>query len=432
MGGDERQRSVVRRGFLKEVGLLYALHLGGNLLGFFTLAYLARILGPEEYGRVAFAQGLTAYFLLLVGYSFDFSAQRRAANLNSPQELAQLMAEILGGRLFLVGVSILILGLLSPLSSVQKTWDLVLPFFGIVLAQIFHSGWLLAAKGWVVLPQVLEFLQRVVVILGLLLFTREGENGKVYALLMGSSALLSSGVSFFLATRFLGLVPVYPRTRGTFTALREGWWLFLSQGGGTLLVGGNPFLLGLFAPSEAVAQYAVAEKLVLTISALFQPLFRSLYPRFAVRAQEERPSLLALGRKAFFLFGGLGLGLALGLFFSATWAVEIVFGPGFAEAALLVKGLTPWILASALNTALGMLLLVPLGHDRPFTLALLGAGALHWGLVFLLAPKCAGMGVAGALGGAGLFLVLVQALFLYLREGFSPFAHPNRHGDLDS
>ena len=42
-----------------------------------TLPYLTRVLGPEAYGKVAFAQVLMAYFILLTDYGFSWSATRK-------------------------------------------------------------------------------------------------------------------------------------------------------------------------------------------------------------------------------------------------------------------------------------------------------------------------------------------------------------------
>jgi O-antigen/teichoic acid export membrane protein len=64
---------VVRRVALREAGGLYLMQGLGNLLGVATIALLARRLGPEAYGTLAFAQGLLNYMAYLVNCGLDLS-----------------------------------------------------------------------------------------------------------------------------------------------------------------------------------------------------------------------------------------------------------------------------------------------------------------------------------------------------------------------
>jgi PST family polysaccharide transporter len=51
------------------------------LLPLLTVPYLVRVLGVENYGRVAFAYAFIQYFVVLTDYGFNLSATQKVALL---------------------------------------------------------------------------------------------------------------------------------------------------------------------------------------------------------------------------------------------------------------------------------------------------------------------------------------------------------------
>lgn len=55
---------------------LYSIRFANYILPLIIVPYLVRVLGHEEFGLLGFAQGLVAYFGVVVDYGFDWSATR--------------------------------------------------------------------------------------------------------------------------------------------------------------------------------------------------------------------------------------------------------------------------------------------------------------------------------------------------------------------
>ena len=409
---------MVRAGVLGEAAGLYLMQGLGNLLGIATVALLARRLGPEAYGVLAFAQGLVNYLAHLVNYGFDLSASREASRRKGLEGLSALVAEVLLARSLLLALSLALLLLVSLSPPMEGVRGLLLPLSGLLLGQALNPYWLLLGTGRALLGQGVDLAQRLLTLLLLFLLVGGPEDLPLAGLAIGGGALLASGIGLLQALLLLGLRPRLPKASRAWEGLRKGGWLFFSQAGSLLFTGGNPFLLGLFAPPVEVGRYAAAEKIALTALALAHPPFRVLYSRF-MGLTPGSGTFASLGRKSLLLFGGLGAGLGGLLASSAPVLLELVYGEAYGEAAPLLGILALGVLPQFLATLWGGLGLLSLGRDRHYTLSLLLSGALQVLLILLLAPAHGAMGTAWAVAAGSWILALLQGIAL-ARAGINP------------
>jgi len=65
---------------------LSGLQVANALLPLVAVPYVVWVIGPANYGAVAFAQAFATYFVLLVNYGFDLSASRGIARVRDDAE----------------------------------------------------------------------------------------------------------------------------------------------------------------------------------------------------------------------------------------------------------------------------------------------------------------------------------------------------------
>src|ERR1700712_4354368 len=103
-----RFRKLFRQKLLVNAISLYAVQGCTYLLPLLTFPYLGRVLKPEGWGAVLFAQAIGTFIAVLVEYGFDFSGTRETARYaDDKNRLRELVAGVLGAKVLLACVGIL-------------------------------------------------------------------------------------------------------------------------------------------------------------------------------------------------------------------------------------------------------------------------------------------------------------------------------------
>jgi len=409
------------RSLARNVASLYGVQFANYLLPLVTIPYLTRVLGPATWGLVAFAQAFGAYASIVIEYGFHLSATRAVArSRDSLDELANLVAGVMGARVMLAAGAVLLALLLEswiPMFRAHPVFLWAAVFWAV--GQSFSMLWYYQGFERMRLVAVLDVAGKAAATAGIFILVRHPADGWKVLVLQGSGALLSVAVATAIVYR---QVPFrLPTWRLVSNTLRMGWSMFLFQGSMSLYGAGNAFILGLFASPAAVGFYAGAEKLARALMGLMAPIHQSLYPRLSHLVQHNRPAAHRLARFSMFLMSSVGVVLSLAAFLGAPWAVPLILGRSFTASVPVLEILAALPLLDALGTLFGVLWMVPLGLDRQFNRVILAGGALNLVLAVVLAPRFAQLGMAAAVVATEVFVVL--SLYLTLRRRkLSPLA----------
>lgn len=416
------QELTLDRGLAHNVVALYGVQFARYLLPLVTIPYLARVLGATTWGLVAFSQAFGAYASLVVEFGFDYAATREVAKIRDSREnLSSLVAGVLGAKILL---AVCVVGL----AAIAEQW---IPLFHKhpiflwaaifwALAQAFSMLWYFQGFERMRFVAVLDISGRALATAGIFILVRSPSDGWKVLALQGAGLLLSVMVATVLVFREVPLR--LPNGQLVWKTLGVGWNMFIFRCSLGLYSTGNTFILGLFAPADAVGFYAGAEKISRAFMGLLAPVQQSLYPRFSRLVREDRPTARRLARIALLAMSAAGAASSLVVFLAAPWIVRIVLGKGFAPTIPVLRIMAALIFLDAVSTMLGMLWMVPLGLDRSFSRVVLAASLASVALAIALAPRFAGTGVASAVVAAEVFGTCMISVILH-RQGLNPFAN---------
>jgi len=409
----------LRSSVARNAAYLYLIQFANYIVPLIMIPYLVRVLGPADYGVVAFAQGFINYLMLFVEYGFNWSATRKISILREDHQAINrtaLNVWAAKGLLSLAGFSVALL-LIAIAPQLREVAWLLLVLYGLVLGNMLFPTWLFQGMERMVAISLINLGMKLSILAGVFLLVHRPEDTLVYAGLMGGGSVVAGLVGMVVAARMFHLRPMGVSWQGICGTLREGWVLFLSNASVGLYTEGNAFILGMLANHSVVGYYSAAEKIVKAIMRLLWPLCQAAYPRFSKMASESREKALLWGRRMLLLMGGTGFGLSLGIFLSAPFIVEVLLGSKFGPSITVMKiiALLPFLIA--MSDVLGRQMMIPFGMDRAFTAILFVAGVLNVLFAVLLAPKWQANGMAFSVLLSELFITLTMFAYLY-RRGF--------------
>ncbi|MCL6444675.1 MAG: flippase [Alicyclobacillus sp.] len=413
---------ILRHPVFQNVVALYGVNLGNYVFPLITTPYLARVLGPEEWGVIAFTQAFAQYINLIVEYGFDLSGTREVARTRGlTQQHGDLNAGVLGAKVVLTFLVVALVLVGFPwiplfLGHVVEGWAGV--FLGIAMS--FMPRWYFQGTENMRWSALLDVGARIMALIGILVFVHHPSDGWKVLGVQGVGALVSTMAAFALLYRE---VPFrWPKWASVSETLRLGWTMFLFRSSVGLYTTGNALILGFFAPPQAVAYYAGAEKISKAFLGLLGPISQALYPRLSYLAHSSQAAAKKLLRLSFIVMGLGGAVMGLMVYVSAPVLVRVLLGDGYEPAVVVLRLLALLPPLIALSNVLGIQWMVPLGLDSTFNAIILVAGFLNVCIAIVAAPHFAHIGMALSVVVSEAFVTMEMYLVLR-RKHLDPFSN---------
>lgn len=377
------------------------LQVANYLLPLLLIPYLARVLGLETYGLVAFGLGICQLAAVATDFGFGLSAtyyiSKRRGRIDSVNRLAGAVSACKALLSFVVVALIASYALLVNQQEEQRAFLLLLLLA--VIGQALQPIWFfqgIERLGFVALCTVLS--KAVYVLLVLLTVSVAADYYRV-ALAFGIANIASAAVATAMLLR-LGYRFVWPGWRFTRAVFANASGFFASRAAVAAYASAGTVFLGVVGGTTQVAIYSAAEQLYKAAQTTVGLTSQALYP-YMVR-EKDYGLLLRLVK---LVVAGSLVGMAIGYALD-EYVITLVFGPEFLPSVAVLDVFLVAFVVAAPSVLLGYPLLGALGKLRLANLSVIVAGLVQ---VCLLATAAA-MGWATALQVA--FCVLLSELIV--------------------
>ncbi len=394
---------------------LFILQFANYILPLITIPYVVRVIGPDKFGLISFAQAFIGYFQILTDYGFNLSATKEiSVNRENKKMVQEIFSSVILIKLMLFLLSFLILSIfLIFIPRFRNDWSVYIFTFGIVLGNVLFPVWFFQGMERMRYITIIHMIAKIIFTISIFIFIRKTSD-YLYVPLINSLGSLTAGIlSLILVNKDFGIQFLIPSFELIKHQLKEGWHIFISTVAISLYTTSNTFILGLFTNDKIVGYYSAGEKIVRVIQGLLTPISQTVYPHISKLASNSKEKAVRFIRNIVKIVSSVTFIISLLLFIYAESIVNIILGSQYQQSIIVLRILAflPFIIS--LSNIFGIQTMLTFNFKDAFSRILIFAGLVNIVLALIFVPFYQHIGISIAVLTTEIFVTI--SMFLYLQ-----------------
>lgn len=360
-----------------------------------TYSYVARILGTEGTGKIAFAQSIIQYFLYLAMLGIPAYGLRECAKLRDDRDsLSHIVQELL--IINLVSSVIVYLILTAAVLIVPK----LLKYKNLLI--IMSSSIFLNAIGMEWVYQALEeysyiairsIIFRLISVVLTFVLIESYDDYVMYAFLTVSVSLASNVCNFINSRKYISLKKKKPYNLKKH--IKPVITLFAATAVITIYTNFDVSMIGFISSENEVGLYNAALSFKIIIISVSTAVTSVLIPRIAYNFQQKNiQELNRLIINSLRVSMILALPLAIFVFLFAEDVLRFVCGNEFLSASVTLRVLMVCVIPLIITNLLGNQLLISLGDEKTYFQSVIVGLCINIVLNYIMIPILGSTGAA--------------------------------------
>lgn len=388
--------TVIHRRLAHTVMALYAVQVATYLVPLATIPYVARVLGPGEWGRLAVAQAAGCYVMVLVEFGFGLSATREVARRRSDRrQVAEILSSVLAAKLALtLAAAAILLAIFRFVPLLRDSFLLVFMALLWAVTRAFNLMWFFQGLERVRFAASIEVAGNAAGAAAIFAVVQAPSDAWKVLLCQAAGCLLALGAQ--LAAAWREFPPQWPRLRSIWDGLVIGASMFVFRSAVSFYTSANVVVVGQLGGALTAGLFAGAEKLCRAGVRLQDPFWQALYPRLCFLRGQDKKRAGVTAKIGTLILVGFGFVSSILLFLASPFLVRILLGAQYFAAVPIVRIMAFLPLTVGIACAIAFQWMLPLGRDREMTWAAVCGGAWSIGVSLALFPLYGPRGVAFA------------------------------------
>lgn len=337
----------------------------GMICSMVTLPYVTRVLQPEYYGRVSYAQSVISYFSLLAELGILSYALRECAVVRGNKEKFQKLAN----QMFTINfssacISLLLLQFVIWIVPGFHPYWLLIEIFAIgIIFDVLRVRWMYQAYEEYTYLALQGLASHILVLALVFIFIRADLDYVRYAWILITPSVIPGIMNIIRSRKFCQLKLEFSSELKTH--MRPIMLIFASSVSHSIYVDSDTVLLGYMSGAYPVGLYTVAVRLYQTIKIVLSMALQVTIPRFCYfHNNGHKNEFGILLNKVINLMVIVCVPSLIGLAVLSEEIIRLLFGEAYLEAVLSLRLLSLAIVFAIPVLLLSNCVLIPMKKEK--------------------------------------------------------------------
>ena len=343
---------------VENFAYLSLLQIAGYVFPLITMPYLARVIGVEGFGKIAFASGIMVWIQTIADWGFNFTATRDVAkNRNNKEKVSEIFSNVLWARCVLMILSFVVLLLLVLfVPEFKRNAAVIFVTFLMIPGHIMFPDWFFQAMERMKYITILNLLSKLLFTVAVFVFITDKEDYILQPLFVSLGFVISGIVAMYYILRRWKVRLVKPSFNAIGDTIRNSTDVFINNLMPNLYNSFSVVLLGMWGGSVSNGKLDAGNRFVNIVQQFMTIISRVFFPFLSRRIDKHdlyvRFNIIVAAC------------LSILLFLGAPLLIRIFFTEEFNDSILVLRILSISILFLSLSNIYGTNYMIIEGHER--------------------------------------------------------------------
>lgn len=339
-------------------GYLSLLQVAGYVFPLITMPYLARVIGVDGFGKVAFASAIVVWFQTVADWGFNYTATRDVAkNRDDKEKVSEIFSNVLWARCLLMIISfLLLLIVISIVPTLRENYAVILVTFLLVPGHIMFPDWFFQAMERMKYITILNLLSKLLFTILVFVFIKEKKDFILQPLFISLGFLLSGIFAMYIILSKWKVKLKRPSTKRIFETIKGSTDVFINNIMPNLYNSFSVMLLGFFGGPVSNGLLNAGSRFVSISQEFMTVISRTFFP-FLSRRIDKHSSYAKLTIYTSIIISFL-------LFITAPLLIKLFFTEEFKSSVAVLQIMSISVFLITTRNAYGINYMIIEGYEK--------------------------------------------------------------------